>query len=473
MKKQKIRFYFSLAFITGFFIMIFMMFWVEASDSLNMQKGENSFLNELNILIGIIVAAVGQIVHYWFGGGGEKSIKIPLLNEEAKPENPITEVVIEAKAQEFEPITIEPKTTKTEIDKPFWFSLLFFVAYFAFLFTLLYFETAGSSYVQQDNDNFLDILIILLGVLTAGVSQILNYWFKKENQQEQNESTKALFKRLADRPRSVPKPVETPPQKVVQDVPTPIAVESEIIEPVAIIEKEIAMPLGKAVAAVAKSREVLAPTMLDESLRFLLAIKGVDINNLQKISPYVEAFEQKYDISTPLRRAHFYAQLAHESGGYRLTTENLNYSAASLVKVFKKYFPTLEDAMKYAKKPKAIANKVYANRMKNGNEASGDGYKYRGRGLLQITGKANYQSLSADTGIDFVNNPDWLTQPQYLLESAGWFWKKHRINDYADNDDIFSVSKLVNYPAAKKESQINGFADRLSKVKLLKKALDV
>ena len=174
------------------------------------------------------------------------------------------------------------------------------------------------------------------------------------------------------------------------------------------------------------------------------------------VSPYLDIYEavlDKYEINTPLRKAHFLAQVSHESGSFKYVKENLNYSANALYAVFRKYFPTLAAAELYARQPEKIANKVYANRMGNGDEASGEGWKYRGRGLIQLTGKDNYTSFSADTGQDFVGNPDLVTQPEWALSSACWFWKKRNINRFADEDDIHMVTKRIN-------GGFNGLEDR-------------
>lgn len=173
-------------------------------------------------------------------------------------------------------------------------------------------------------------------------------------------------------------------------------------------------------------------------------------------SPYLDIIDEvldSYQINTPLRKAHFLAQISHESGSFKFVKENLNYSANALYAVFRKYFPTLAAASLYARQPEKIANKVYANRMGNGDEASGEGWKYRGRGLIQLTGKDNYRSFSADAGQDFVANPDLLTQPEWALASACWFWKKRNINKFADEDDIHMVTKRIN-------GGFNGLEDR-------------
>ena len=125
----------------------------------------------------------------------------------------------------------------------------------------------------------------------------------------------------------------------------------------------------------------------------------------------------KFQINTPLRLAHFLAQCGHESGGFRVTQENLNYSAKGLAGIFKKYFPTEAAATPYARQPQKIANKVYANRMSNGSEASGDGYKFRGRGYIQLTGRDNYTQFGKAIGEDIANNPDAVSGQYALLLS--------------------------------------------------------
>ena len=155
-----------------------------------------------------------------------------------------------------------------------------------------------------------------------------------------------------------------------------------------------------------------------------------------------------YDINTPQRVAAFLAQCGHESGGWTVFEENLNYSAQGLNSIFKKYFPTLESAQPYARHPEMIANKIYANRMGNGSPESGDGYKYRGRGPIQLTGKANYTSFAKDMFDDWeevVANPDWVTYDKdFALMSAIWFWNSHKLNHYADIADLKQMTKIIN-----------------------------
>jgi len=149
----------------------------------------------------------------------------------------------------------------------------------------------------------------------------------------------------------------------------------------------------------------------------------------------------KYSVNTPLRLAHFMAQIEHESG-LKPISENLNYSAKGLQLTFPKYFPTIAIANYYARKPEAIANIVYGKRM--GNTETGDGWKYRGRGFIQITGKGNYMMLARETGLDCLNNPDLLLQEENSMLSALWFWNKHNLNRLADKDDINGITKVIN-----------------------------
>jgi putative chitinase len=155
----------------------------------------------------------------------------------------------------------------------------------------------------------------------------------------------------------------------------------------------------------------------------------------------------KFQINTPLRLAHFLAQCGHESGGFRATQENLNYSAKGLMGIFKKYFPTEAIANQYQRNPQKIANKVYASRMGNGAEASGEGYKFRGRGYIQLTGKDNYTAFGKAIGEDICANPDKVAS-QYALLSAAWFFSKNNLHKMADggatDQVVTSITKRVN-----------------------------
>jgi putative chitinase len=166
----------------------------------------------------------------------------------------------------------------------------------------------------------------------------------------------------------------------------------------------------------------------------------------------------KNEINTPERVAAFIAQCGHESGGWRVFSENLNYSASGLDAVFGKYFKRAgRNANSYARNPEKIANIVYANRMGNGDESSGDGWKYRGRGPIQITGKNNYSAFAKETGIDVVSNPDLIVEDKDVaLKSAIWFWNKNNLNKYADIGDITRMTRIIN-------GGYNGLEDRIDK----------
>lgn len=154
----------------------------------------------------------------------------------------------------------------------------------------------------------------------------------------------------------------------------------------------------------------------------------------------------KFSVNTSLRMAHFLAQCAHESNNFTAFEENLNYSYKRLVEIFPKYFPGTT-GKSYARKPEKIANRVYGNRYGNGTEASGDGWRYRGRGCLQLTFKANYKSLSKDFGVDFVKTPE-LVATEYSLVSAAWFFNKNKIWPKCDagstSDAVEDVTRMVN-----------------------------
>jgi putative chitinase len=151
-----------------------------------------------------------------------------------------------------------------------------------------------------------------------------------------------------------------------------------------------------------------------------------------------------YDINTPERVAAFLAQTMHESGGYRALVENLNYKAESLCKVWPHYFPNMDIANQYAHNPEKIANRAYGGRMGNGPEESGDGFRYCGRGLIQLTGKQNYTKFaeSIDTPLDQI--PEFLGTFEGAVQSACWFWESNNLNQYADTGDILTMTKRIN-----------------------------
>ena len=162
---------------------------------------------------------------------------------------------------------------------------------------------------------------------------------------------------------------------------------------------------------------------------------------------WIEAFDQllpDYEINTPKRVAAFIAQCAHESGGFKFLKENLNYKAESLMKTFPKYFSDKDTANAYAKQPVKIANRVYANRMGNGDEASGDGYRYCGRGLIQLTGKTNYDWFAASLEISSAEASEYLETFEGAAQSACWFWENNNLNVEADAGDIKKMTKKIN-----------------------------
>ncbi len=179
--------------------------------------------------------------------------------------------------------------------------------------------------------------------------------------------------------------------------------------------------------------------------------------------PLINVF-QKFDLSTPIRQAAFIAQCGHESDGFRVLVENLNYSADGLHSVFKKYFPTIDETAAYARQPEKIANKVYADRLGNDSEESGDGWKFRGRGLIQITGKDSYRAFGVAVGQDFLSNPDLVAQPIWAAESAGWFWNAHHLNAIADSED----TRLLTY---KINGGFNGLEDRVRRYGMARSVL--
>jgi len=170
---------------------------------------------------------------------------------------------------------------------------------------------------------------------------------------------------------------------------------------------------------------------------------------------------EKFQINTPLRLAHFLAQCGHESGGFRLTKENLNYSAKGLMGIFKKYFPTQALADAYARKPEKIANKVYGSRMGNGPEASGDGAKYCGRGYIQLTGKDNYTAFGKSINENIAANPQVVAE-KYALLSAAWFFNKNGLHKLADGG---STDAVVTQITKRVNGGTIGLADRIKHFK--------
>lgn len=181
----------------------------------------------------------------------------------------------------------------------------------------------------------------------------------------------------------------------------------------------------------------------------------VNAEQLQKMhigAEWVDALNETFDrfqIDTPMRQASFIGQCGHECGQFRVLEENLNYRAATLLKLFprtprRSWGFTPEEAAAYERQPKRIANRIYSNRMNNRDEASGDGWRFRGRGCIQLTGSANYHHAGRALGVDFIMEPDLVATPKYAAMTAGWFWNTHRINQFADVQDWIGMTKRIN-----------------------------
>ena len=174
---------------------------------------------------------------------------------------------------------------------------------------------------------------------------------------------------------------------------------------------------------------------------------GACIGNNPYLEHWCDALNKilpDYGIDTPQRIASFVAQAAHESGNFTALHENLNYRPETLRKIFPKYFPDDATAAQFAHNPEMIANRVYANRMGNGDEASGDGFRYCGRGLIQLTGKTNYQSFADSLQMAVEDVPAFLQTFEGAIQSACWFWESNNLNQYADNGDFVTMTKRIN-----------------------------
>jgi putative chitinase len=166
------------------------------------------------------------------------------------------------------------------------------------------------------------------------------------------------------------------------------------------------------------------------------------------VDPFNETFE-RFGIVTPAQQASWIGQCGHECGNFRILEENLNYRAATLLKLFPKtpkrqWGFTPEEAAAYEKQPQKIANRIYGNRMGNRDEASGDGFRFRGSGFLQLTGMSNFFHAGQALGVDFVMQPELVRTPKYAAQTAGWFWQTHKLNQYADSGDILTMTKRIN-----------------------------
>jgi len=232
---------------------------------------------------------------------------------------------------------------------------------------------------------------------------------------------------------------------------TKIMGETAVVKPSIVVPTPTPTPAPQPVVPVATLTPSYPGLKLDK-------LKGHIPANVIAMIPDTAA---KFGINTPLRLAHFLAQCGHESGGFKATQENLNYSAKGLLGIFKKYFPTVALAQAYERKPEMIASRVYGGRMGNGAEATREGYKFRGRGYIQLTGKENYTAFGKSIGEDMTINPDKVSS-QYALLSAAWFFSKnglHKIADEGSSDAVVTkITKRVN-------GGVIGLADRIKHFK--------
>ncbi|MGE0100799.1 MAG: glycoside hydrolase family 19 protein [Blastocatellales bacterium] len=187
-------------------------------------------------------------------------------------------------------------------------------------------------------------------------------------------------------------------------------------------------------------------------------LPALPVERRTQYAPHLQQAMDEFGINTVKRQAAFMAQISHESGGLKQFVENLNYSAQGLHRVFRKYFPTLESALPFHRKPEKIANRVYANRMSNGPESSGDGFRFRGRGAIQLTGRDNYTRFGRALGLDLVGNPDLAATPEIAFRTAGAFWKSRGCNELADSGNMREITRRIN-------GGFIGLADRLAHYK--------
>jgi putative chitinase len=200
--------------------------------------------------------------------------------------------------------------------------------------------------------------------------------------------------------------------------------------------------------------KLLLEIIMELTLNQFTSIFG-SLDNDQDIVDALNTTFTTYEINTTLRICAFLAQAGHESQMFTHSHENLNYSAAGLLATFPTHFSGAADAAAYDRQPEKIANRVYASRMGNGDEESGDGWLYRGRGYIQVSGKYNYGKCADAIGIDCLNNPDLLLDPSGAAMSAGWFWDSHNLNALADTQSITAMTKIIN-------GGTDGIVDRLA-----------
>ncbi len=205
----------------------------------------------------------------------------------------------------------------------------------------------------------------------------------------------------------------------------------------------------------------LAPFSAEELRQ---AMPGLSQDRAEQLVPLLNNSMNEFNINTPERRSMFLAQIGHETGDLGRLTENLNYSSEGLLATFPRHF-NQETAADYARQPERIANHVYANRMGNGDEASGDGWRYRGRGAIQITGRDNYEAAGTALGLDLANHPELLEQPENAVRASAWWWQSHGLNERVDANpnDVEGVTRVINGGTHGLEDRQNRF-DRINRV---------
>ena len=203
---------------------------------------------------------------------------------------------------------------------------------------------------------------------------------------------------------------------------------------------------------------------LQLTVQQLAAATGCTASGAAVWLPYMLASMARHGIVTPRRAAHFLAQIGHESGGLARVVENLNYTATRLLQVFPRYF-SADTAKHYAGMPQRIGNRVYANRMGNGPESSGDGYRYRGRSPIQLTGRNNYASMQALLRLPLLDDPDLAARLDYGSEIACAWWDSNGLNTLADSGDVLAVSRRVNLGTTRTSRTPNGYSDRVARTR--------
>jgi putative chitinase len=260
------------------------------------------------------------------------------------------------------------------------------------------------------------------------VEEAFRKWSEEKKGERKNEGKLPEEPKLPEIPK-LPDLPKLPEEPKLPDLPKLPEEKPEVVIPPVVVPPVVVPPVVEKVFTTQNLKKMF-PTTPDAT-----------------IALYVDALNElcfKYDINTLNRRAMFIAQVGHESGGFKYVKESLNMSAARICAVWPNRFATEEASAPYANNPEALANNVYSNRMGNGPEESGEGFKFRGRGLIQITGKDNYSAFAKSIGMSLDEVISYLETPAGSVESAGWYWKARALNVCADNDDVKTCTKKIN-----------------------------